>query len=261
MKKKIIIMLAFVGVLFSIFSCTNLNAKDINTDAKIEETEEATKTTKKSVKTYNGWIKATSLNVRSKPSTSSKIVGHLSFNKKVVYSKVNSNWYKIKYKNKDAYIRSKYVSNKKVSSKLYTVPKNNGFKSYMSYKSITSKSSPQYKLQNKYAVTGKYGIRTVNGRYCIALGSAFTKKIGQYVDLILKNGTVIPCILADSKADIHTDSSNMITKHNGCVSEFVVNTKSLNKNAKRDGDISSCTKKWDSPVAKIRVYNKNVFNN
>ena len=70
------------------------------------------------------------------------------------------------------------------------------------------------------------------------------------------NGTVIPCILADQKADCDTDSRNIVTSHNGCMSEFVVDWEALNRLAMRDGDISSCTESWDSPVDYVRVYKK-----
>lgn len=136
----------------------------------------------------------------------------------------------------------------------YPVPKNSGFKSYMPYTAITSKSSPQYKLQHEQAYTGNYGIRQVDGRYCIAVGSYFTSEIGTNLDLILANGTVIQCILADQKADQHTDANNITTVHNGCVSEFVVDTSSLVSMAKKMGNISYCNEDWNSPVSSIRVY-------
>ena len=142
----------------------------------------------------------------------------------------------------------------------YDVPKSTGFKSYMDYRTVTNKTSEQYKLINLYTNTGNYGIRMVDDRYCIAVGTYFTTEIGQYLDLILENGTIIPCVLTDIKADIHTDSRNIITLANGCVSEFVVDTKSLHTTAKRMGDISYCCKEWNSPVVEIIVYNQNVFN-
>ena len=148
---------------------------------------------------------------------------------------------------------------KELEYKSYSIPKNKGFKSYMGYKTLTNKSSWQYKLQQSYAKTGDYGIRMVEGRYCIAVGSHFKTSIGQYLDLVLENGTVIPCIMADLKADIHTDSSNIVTLHNGCVSEFVVDTSVLNRTAKKMGDISYCLEDWKSPVVEIRVYDKNIF--
>ena len=123
---------------------------------------------------------------------------------------------------------------------------------------ITLAGSEQKILQDEYAYTGKYGIRQINGRYCVAVGSHFTTKIGQYFDLILENGEVIPCILADQKADCDTDSDNIFTGHNGCATEFIVDADVLNYYAKRDGDISSCCEEWDSPVETIKIYQKTV---
>ena len=51
----------------------------------------------------------------------------------------------------------------------------------------------------------------------------------------------------------------MITIANGCLTEFIVDSSTLNRNAKRMGDISYCNEDWDSRVEKIRVYDKNVF--
>lgn len=51
----------------------------------------------------------------------------------------------------------------------YQVPSNGGFKSYMPYDKITAETSPQYKLQNQYAYTGEFGIRQIDGRFCVAM--------------------------------------------------------------------------------------------
>lgn len=152
------------------------------------------------------------------------------------------------------------VNIEKSDYKIFSVPGNSGFKSYMPYTAITLKNSPQYKLQHQYAYTGNYGIRQVNGRYCIALGTYYSKQIGTEIDLILKNGVVIPCILSDLKADRDTDSGNKVTLHNGCVAEFIVDRSSLYRMAKRMGDISYCSNDWNSPVEKIRVYDRNILN-
>ena len=148
----------------------------------------------------------------------------------------------------------------KIMHTAYNAPYTNGFKSYMDYRSITSTSSKQYILQSNYAYTGNYGIRMVGDRYCIAIGSHFVGNIGQYVDLILENGTVIKCILADRKDDLHTDYENIITVHNGCMSEFVVDSDSLSKMVKLYGDISKCNSDWESPVKNVVVYESNIFN-
>jgi hypothetical protein len=129
----------------------------------------------------------------------------------------------------------------------------------MPYTTITSTDTPQYYLQENYAYTGKYGIRQVNGRYCVALGSYFTTEIGQLFDIVLENGTVIPCVLADQKDDKHTDQDNITTARNGCISEFVVETGCLSSKVRKNGSISYCTKSWNSPVVKIVIYDKNIL--
>lgn len=206
---------------------------------------------------YEGWTKA-NLNIRREPSLESEILEVYSFNTPIKYSKYNEEWAKIQYKTEIAYVSLDYISNKKLNYKDYTVPKTSGFKSYMPYTAITSKSSPQYKLQCK-AYTGNYGIRMVDSHYCVAIGTGFNADVGTYFDLILANGTVIHCIVADIKADRHTDSNNMVTISNGCLTEFIVDSSTLNRKAKRMGDISYCNEDWNSRVEKIRVYDKNVF--
>lgn len=141
----------------------------------------------------------------------------------------------------------------------YQVLPNRGFKSYMPYTAITSQSSPQYILQNQYAYTGEFGIRKVEDRFCIAIGQFSNARVGTYVDLILENGTVISCIVGDFKANMHTDANNVVTGHNGCVSEFLVDSTTLISTAKKMGDISYCKEEWKSPVKIIKVYEENIF--
>ena len=206
---------------------------------------------------YTGYL-TSNINVRSEPSTDSEILEVYPFNQKIQYQKYNDEWVEIQYKSGIAYICSEYISDEQLDYIEYIVPITSGFKSYMSYTAITSKSSPQYKLQQS-TYTGVYGIRQYGDRYCVAIGTAFNADVGTYLDLILVNGTVIPCIVADIKADKHTDSNNMITIANGCLTEFIVDSSALNKNAKSMGDISYCNEDWNSRVEKIRVYDKNVF--
>lgn len=134
------------------------------------------------------------------------------------------------------------------------VPSNNSIKSYMDYRCITSRNSRQYQLQHSLAYTGNHGLRMVKDRYCVAVGSYYTTTIGQYIDIELENGSVIRGILADCKADKHTDSTNRINP-NGSVVEFVVDTRTLDKTAKKMGDISYVND-WNSKVVNIKVYEK-----
>ena len=143
---------------------------------------------------------------------------------------------------------------------MYSAPATEGFKSYMDYRTITDKTSTQYKLQNEYAYTDKEsGIRMVGDRYCIALGSYFTTDIGQYVDIILGNGTIIPCILADQKDDKHTDDMNAVTVDSDCISEFIVDSNVLPDMVRLYGDVSRYDESWEARVTQVQVYDKNIF--
>ena len=206
---------------------------------------------------YNGWT-TTNVNVRNEPSTDSEVSEVYSFNTPIQYYKFNDEWAKIVYPTGYAYMSLQYISNEKLNYRDYTVPITSGFKSYMPYTAITNKASKQFKLQ-QMASDDTYGIRTVNNRYCVAIGTAFNAQVGTYFDMILANETVISCIVSDIKADKHTDKNNMITVSNGCLTEFIVNSNILDRNAKRMGDISYCCDEWNSRVEKIRVYDKNIF--
>ena len=205
------------------------------------------------------YVSGDNVNVRRQPSKNSEVIKQVSFNEKVIIMEnklTNDVWYTVDLDNKIGYIHKDYVSDKPINYRIYNVPcvKN---KTWMPYTAITSRGSKQYKLQ-QIAYTGDYGIRMVNGRYCVALGSHFGCEIGQYFDLILANDEVIPCIMGDVKSNKHTDSANIVTISTNCLSEFIVDRQALNRNAKRDGDISSCSKKWNNPVTNIRVYEKVV---
>lgn len=136
-------------------------------------------------------------------------------------------------------------------------PAYHGQKTYMDYRTITSTGTYEYKLQNSVAYTNDDGIRMINGRYCIAVGTAFGTRIGQYIDLVLENGTVIHCVMGDTKADEHTDPEHVFTVASGCCSEFIVETEKLNGVA-RSGDVSNAHPEWKSAVSKVMVYNKFV---
>lgn len=160
---------------------------------------------------------------------------------------------------RNGYIKTSMLKNGRVDYEIKSA-KNDTRKSYMDYRTITLKSSQQYKLQKKFATTDKRtGVRKINNRYCIALGRYYTHEIGQYVDLILKDDTVIPCIIADAKDDKHTTDHHSIGLDGG-VAEFIVDTKKLPKLAKRTGDISYASgQSWVYNVKEIKIYDKNLF--
>lgn len=212
---------------------------------------------KEKIKYKKKYAKGTYVNIREQPSKNSEVIKQVSFNEKVVVianELTNGVWYTVDLGDRIGYIHKDYVSDKQINYKIYNVPYAEN-KTWMPYTAITSRGSKQYKLQKK-AYTGDYGIRMVNGRYCVAIGSHFECKIGQYFDLILANGEVIPCIMGDVKSNKHTDSANIVTISTNCLSEFIVDRNALNRNAKRDGDISSCCPEWESTVNQIKVYEK-----
>lgn len=208
-------------------------------------------------KEHLGWT-TDRVNIREEPNINSKILGVLDYNEAITYHVFDNNWATIDYYGKEAYVDKRYLFNDKNYFEEYSIPDNNGFKSYMSYHQITNKTSIQYELQNN-AYTGNHGIRMIKNRYCIALGTYFNAELGSYVDLILENGSTIPCVISEIKSDKDTDENNIVTSHNGCVAEFIVDTKVMNENSKKQGDISFCNKDWDSQITIIRIYKNGVF--
>ena len=214
---------------------------------KIEATEEPVKENYIDV-----WVAATNICAKKEPNTSSETIENYSWNTKLSVTYINEKWAKIK--DIEYYIERIHISEEPARYTDCSVPTNNTIKTYMNYKKITLKSSRQYKMQKSIAYTNEQGLRMVNGRYCIALGSYYTTTIGQYVDVELENGKIIYGILADCKADKDTDSTNRIHK-DGSVVEFVVDIEELNRTIKKLGDISHLNG-WDSKVANIKVYDK-----
>ena len=97
----------------------------------------------------------------------------------------------------------------------------------------------------------------VGDRYCIAVGSYYTKKIGVKIDLVLShNGRkhTLKCITADSKDDSDTVNNHRVHK-DGSIVEFVVKSSALNKKARYTwGNISYAGKQFRGKIVGIRVY-------
>ena len=229
-------------------------------EPEVSVSKVVTNTPEPKVKEYlTGWT-TTNVNVRENPNLNATILTTYDFNTQIQYLELDNEWVEIEYGEDVAYMAKDYISNNKCDYIEYEIPHSSGFKSYMGYKAITNKSSKQYLIQNSYAYTGDYGIRQVNGRFCVALGSYFGVNIGQYFDLVLENGTIIPCIMGDAKANKDTDNNNLFTSANGCCSEFIVDSSALVNSAKTSGNISNVSEEWNSPVKFVRVYEENILN-
>ena len=200
----------------------------------------------------------TTVNVRKKPNKKSKIVGKLYWNDKVkAIKKVNKKWYKVKYKKKNRYVCAKYLKRKRSKYRAYQSPSSNTFKSYEDADCITdSQKIAQGRLKKKYHLD-KSGVYIVGDRYCIAIGSYYTKKIGVKIDLVLShNGRkhTLKCITADSKDDSDTVNNHRVHK-DGSIVEFVVKSSALNKKARYTwGNISYAGKQFRGRIVEIRVY-------
>lgn len=130
--------------------------------------------------------------------------------------------------------------------------------SYMDWRTITDQTSDQWKLQNYYSITDwTTGIRTVNGRYSVAVGSTISVEKGRYIDVYLENGTIIPCVISDTKADYDTWGNEGIVGNDGSVIEFIVDTDVMPVidigSVTAMGDYKYLSDDWNSPVDHIDV--------
>ena len=196
--------------------------------------------------------------LRHKPSKKSRLHTRLTLNSKIMYANYNKKYKIVKgSKNRVFFINSKFISKKPIKTTLYSVS-GDRCKTYESYTAIGTKGrSIQSKLQAQ-AQTRKDGVRTVKDRVCIAIGSHYKANIGQYVDVHLKNGTIIECVVSDWKANQHTVNNHTLGLHHDAI-EVIVDVKTLKKNSKVSGDMSDLCKAWDSKVTKIVKYDKNYF--
>lgn len=201
----------------------------------------------------------TTVNIRDKPNIKSKIVGQIYWNDKVhIKKKINKNWYLISYKNRKGYVYRKYLKESRSKYKAYPVPDSGStFKSYEDAACISDSSKlAQGKLKKKYHLNYQSGIWMIGNRYCIAVGSYYTKQIGVKTDLVLShNGRkhVLKCITADSKADKDTINKHRVHT-DGSVVEFIVQTSILPYKARIRGDVSFAGKQFKGKVKQFRIY-------
>lgn len=97
------------------------------------------------------------------------------------------------------------------------------FKSYIRWTAL-SRSSPQGQLCAKATADPSTAIMKYNGRYLVALGFAYSDRIGEEIDIVMESGQVIPAIVGDWKAREHTDSNNSASLNNGSIVEFIVSS-------------------------------------
>ena len=135
-----------------------------------------------------------------------------------------------------------YETEKKKQQVIQVSTSNNGSwgskKTFMSFRAITNTRSKQYQLQQQAVTDPNTGVRTINGDYCIAIGSGWGYEIGTKVLVTLQGGKTFNAIVADAKADAHTQSDNKTTSYDGSVIEFVVEISSLPAIVRTSGSLN-----------------------
>lgn len=114
--------------------------------------------------------------------------------------------------------------------------KASSFKCYMDYRAITNTSSKQYELR-QLATTDENGLRKIGDYYCVAMGT-FYGNVGDTFYVQTDEGACWKVILADIKADKDTNSTHQFTKYNGCMMEFIVDTKKLPSSIRSSGTVN-----------------------
>lgn len=120
---------------------------------------------------------------------------------------------------------------------------NSSFKTYMDYRTITDRTSPQYNFVNTWGWADNNGFMRANGEsdlgitddyYMIALGSYYGTEIGSKYRITTNTGNVFYGVLCDQKDDRHTNSTHQYAGNNDVV-EFIVDTRCLRSDVKRMG--------------------------
>ena len=113
----------------------------------------------------------------------------------------------------------------------------NDFKSYMPYTAITSKASKQLQLQ-QLAYTDENGLRCIDGRPMVAVGTGWNLSVGDIALITCDNGNSFEVIIGDIKANVDTNSDNKTTSANNCRCEFIVDMGELNSTVKISGNVA-----------------------
>lgn len=141
------------------------------------------------------------------------------------------------------------------------------WKPWANYHAITATDSPQYKLQ-RIAQTDENGLRYIidaDGvkRFCVAMPVAWcggtSKDIGRLFDVVMSNGSVLNCILGDTKKVEHSQKGEGRFGRKGELMEFQVDEVRLHPGARRSGTISSIGGAFEGEADFVIVYDKNFL--
>ncbi len=111
------------------------------------------------------------------------------------------------------------------------------FKTYMDYRTIINRNSKQWELQEQAWTEGR-GFRKIGEHFLVAVGTFYAKEVGKELLIEFEDGEQIKAIVGDIKQDRHTDPTNRYVPINGNIVEFIVDTKKLDPEVVRRGDVS-----------------------
>lgn len=140
------------------------------------------------------------------------------------------------------------------------VDKGHPFKPHTGFWVYDIKGSAQYRLQKVARTDERTGIRVVTDpygveRYCVALGTFWAgghpEHIGRCLDVVMVNGSVLPCVLADVKKQ-EDAKWNKYGRINNDVLEFIVDEKHLPSGVY--GDMQNAGEEFVGDVEKMIVY-------
>lgn len=114
---------------------------------------------------------------------------------------------------------------------------NGSFKTYMDYRAIKSTTSKQYALQ-RLAYTDPQGFRKFNGYYLVAMGSFYTRMVGERFRITLESGRQIYVMIGDLKSDAHTNPTHQFMEANGNIVEFIMDVEKMDEKVKSSGSVS-----------------------
>lgn len=151
------------------------------------------------------------------------------------------------------------------------------FKSFMDYKAITDKSTPNYNFTHENANfhVGKSGLTYYqdgeNTYPVVAVGSGISDKIGQLIEVTLDNQghpNTLRCVIGDQKDDGDTDpTTHTVHKNDHSVVEFLVDynrLKEANPTAANMGDLTYLNNSQfnlKGSVTKVQVLDQNFYPN
>ena len=104
---------------------------------------------------------------------------------------------------------------------------NSSKKTFMGYGAVKSRNTVQWQVLNDDEHSWsdeKTGFRMYDDRICIAIGQGYALP-GDKVDVVMKNGSVLRCIIGDAKAKHDTDPTWSYQRYDGSVIEMIVDYK------------------------------------